>query len=44
MGRTIDPMSEVATTVGASQALYLSLQAMIDPGDEVSDCRQWRAR
>ena len=38
MGRTIDPMSEVATTVGASQALYLSLQALIDPGDEVSDC------
>jgi len=35
MGRTIDPMSEVATTVGASQALYMSLQALIDPGDEV---------
>ena len=35
--RTIDPMNEVATTVGASQALYLSLQALIDPGDEASD-------
>jgi kynurenine--oxoglutarate transaminase/cysteine-S-conjugate beta-lyase/glutamine--phenylpyruvate transaminase len=33
--RTIDPMSEVATTVGASQALYLTLQALVDPGDEV---------
>lgn len=31
----IDPMSEVAVTVGASQALYLSLQALIKPGDEV---------
>jgi hypothetical protein len=38
MGRTIDPMSEVATTVGASQALYMSLQALIDPGDEVHCC------
>lgn len=31
----IDPMSEVAVTVGASQALYLSLQTLISPGDEV---------
>ena len=38
LGRTIDPMSEVATTVGASQALYMSLQALIDPGDEVRCC------
>ena len=36
--RMVDPMTEVATTVGASQALYLSLHALIDPGDEVSDC------
>ena len=33
--REIDPMSEVAITVGASQALYLSLQALLNPGDEV---------
>jgi kynurenine--oxoglutarate transaminase/cysteine-S-conjugate beta-lyase/glutamine--phenylpyruvate transaminase len=33
--RTIDPFTEVAVTVGASQALYLSLQTLIQPGDEV---------
>lgn len=31
----IDPMSEVAVTVGASQALYLTLQTIVGPGDEV---------
>jgi len=31
----IDPLHEVAVTVGASQALYLSLQTLIQPGDEV---------
>ena len=35
LGRTIDPMTEVAVTVGASQALYLTLQALVNPGDEV---------
>lgn len=35
LGQTIDPMNEVAVTVGASQALYLSLQTLIKPGDEV---------
>ena len=33
--RKIDPLKEVAITVGASQALYLTLQALINPGDEV---------
>ena len=33
--RKIDPMNEVAVTVGASQALYLSLQTLVKPGDEV---------
>lgn len=33
--RDIDPMSEVSVTIGASQALYLSLQTLIQPGDEV---------
>ena len=33
--REVDPMSEVSVTVGASQALYLSLQTLIQPGDEV---------
>ena len=31
--REIDPMAEVAVTVGASQALYLTLQALVNPGD-----------
>mmetsp|Transcript_27122 Transcript_27122/g.40789 ORF Transcript_27122/g.40789 Transcript_27122/m.40789 type:complete len:604 (+) Transcript_27122:628-2439(+) len=33
--REIDPMAEVSVTVGASQALYLALQTLIQPGDEV---------
>jgi len=33
--RDVDSMAEVAVTVGASQALYLSLQTLIRPGDEV---------
>jgi DNA-binding transcriptional MocR family regulator len=32
MKRDIEPMSEVAVTVGASQALYISLQTLIEPG------------
>lgn len=35
LGQKVDPLSEVAVTVGASQALYLTLQALLDPGDEV---------
>lgn len=35
MKKKIDPMNEVAVTVGASQALYLSLQSLVQPGDEV---------
>ncbi len=31
----LDPMQNVAITVGASQALYASLQAFVSPGDEV---------
>ena len=33
--RDIDAMNEVAVTIGASQALYLSLQTLVKPGDEV---------
>lgn len=32
MKRAIDPMNEVSVTIGASQALYLSLQTLIKPG------------
>lgn len=35
LDRTVDAMKEVAVTVGASQALYLSLQTLVKPGDEV---------
>ena len=35
MKQDIHPMEEVAVTVGASQALYLSLQTLVQPGDEV---------
>lgn len=35
MKREIEPMTEVAVTVGASQALYISLQTLVKPGDEV---------
>ena len=31
--RKVDPMNEVAVTVGASQALYISLQTLIKPGE-----------
>lgn len=33
--RSIDPMQEVAITVGATQALYLALISLIRPDDEV---------
>ena len=33
--RDISPIHEVAITVGASQALYVTLQSIISPGDEV---------
>jgi len=35
LGRELDCMAEVAVTVGASQALFVSLQTLIQPGDEV---------
>jgi aspartate aminotransferase len=34
-GRTVDPESEIAVTVGAMQAVNFALQAVADPGDEV---------
>ncbi len=30
-----DPMSEILVTVGVSEALYLAMNALLDPGDEV---------
>ncbi len=34
-GVTYDPESEIVITVGVSEALYLAMTAVIDPGDEV---------
>ncbi len=34
-GVTYDPEDEILITVGVSEALYLALSAIIDPGDEV---------
>ncbi|TPX57320.1 hypothetical protein PhCBS80983_g03904 [Powellomyces hirtus] len=35
IGRTLDPMSEVVTATGASEAIYSTIQAFINPNDEV---------
>lgn len=35
LGRAIDPMTEVTTSVGATEALFAIMQSLIDPGDEV---------
>ena len=34
-GQTYNPASEILVTVGVSEALYLALAAVLDPGDEV---------
>lgn len=35
MNREVDPLQNVAVTVGASQALYLSLTSLLQRGDEI---------
>lgn len=35
LGRPVDGMKEVAVTVGCSQALYVAMQCLVRPGDEV---------
>lgn len=35
LNREIDPMNEIAITVGASQALYLALTTLLKPSDEI---------
>ena len=35
LGRTIDPLTEVTVSVGATEALYALMQAIINDGDEV---------
>lgn len=33
--RELDPMTEVVTTVGATEGIYATIQALVSPGDEV---------
>lgn len=35
LGRDLDPVENVQTTVGATEGLFASMQAFVDPGDEV---------
>ena len=35
MNRVIDPLNEVTVSVGATEAIYAIMQAMINEGDEV---------
>ena len=35
LGRSVNAMQEVAVTVGCSQALYVTMQCLVSPGDEV---------
>lgn len=34
-GRNIQPQDEITVTVGATEGIYATIQALIDPGDEV---------
>lgn len=34
-GRELDPMQEIVVTVGATEGIYATIQALVDPGDEV---------
>lgn len=33
--RTIDPLAEIVVTTGATEAIFATIQALVDPGDEV---------
>ncbi|KAI8801065.1 pyridoxal phosphate-dependent transferase [Cladochytrium replicatum] len=35
IGRSIDPLTEIVTTVGATEAIYSTIQAFVDRDDEV---------
>ncbi|MEJ5247216.1 aminotransferase class I/II-fold pyridoxal phosphate-dependent enzyme [Caldilinea sp.] len=34
-GRTLDPMTEIVVTVGATEGIFATMQALVNPGDEV---------
>lgn len=35
VGRELNPATEIMTTIGASEAIYSSIQSIVNPGDEV---------
>ncbi|KAJ3240722.1 Kynurenine--oxoglutarate transaminase 3 [Chytriomyces hyalinus] len=35
IGSTLNPMTQIVTTVGATEAIYTTMQALLSPGDEV---------
>ena len=35
LGRSLEPVANIQITVGATEALFAAMQALIDPGDEV---------
>jgi hypothetical protein len=35
LGRDIDPLTEITTSVGATEAIFAIMQALVNPGDEV---------
>ena len=41
LGRRLDPQGEVLVTVGATEGLFASLQALVDPGDAVLLIAPW---
>ena len=41
LGRSLDPVSEVLVTVGATEGLFATVQALVDPGDEVVLVAPW---
>ncbi len=34
-GRELDPLQEIVVTVGATEGIFATIQALVDPGDEV---------
>jgi len=34
-GRTLDSMTEIVVTIGATEGIFAAVQALVDPGDEV---------
>ena len=41
LGRALDPETEVLVSVGATEGLFATLQALVDPGDEVVLIAPW---